>query len=77
MTAKDSAKTTAKTTARKPTDPDETATVTPDSPEADVAPAQTPEANRDRVAAVSYRADGTPDQTPDFVRLIPDKQRRG
>lgn len=28
---------------------------------------ETPEANRDVVAQVSYRADGTPDQTPDFV----------
>lgn len=28
---------------------------------------ETPEANRDVVAAVSYRADGTPDQRPGFV----------
>lgn len=28
---------------------------------------ETPEANRDVVAAVSRRADGTPDQTPGYV----------
>lgn len=30
---------------------------------------ETPEAHRDVVAAVSYRADGTPDQAPGFVVL--------
>jgi len=30
-------------------------------------PVETPEGNRDRVAAVSYRADGTPDQSDGFV----------
>lgn len=28
-----------------------------------------PPVEPDRVASVSYRADGTPDQTPDFVQL--------
>jgi len=34
---------------------------------------ETPEARRDQVAAVSYRADGTPDQTKDFDVIIDEK----
>jgi len=37
------------------------------TPEASAAAIQTPENARDVVAAVSRRADGTPDQTPGFV----------
>jgi len=34
------------------------------------APVETPEANRDQVASVSYRTDGEPDQHPGFTRLL-------
>lgn len=37
------------------------------TPEASTAERQTPEHARDVVAAVSRRADGTPDQTPGYV----------
>ncbi|MCR6647790.1 MAG: hypothetical protein NVV70_06480 [Cellulomonas sp.] len=37
-------------------------------------PIETPESNRDHVAAVSYRADGTPDQTTGFVVLVDEEK---
>lgn len=58
------------TTAKAPETPEDAATAP--TPE-DAAPfVQTPEAARDVVAVPSLRADGTPDQTPDYVALVAD-----
>ncbi|SDG20831.1 hypothetical protein SAMN04487781_4009 [Cellulosimicrobium cellulans] len=59
------------TTAKAPETPED-AVAAPTTPE-DAAPVvQTPEAARDVVAVPSLRADGTPDQTPDYVALVAD-----
>ena len=59
------------TTAKAPETPEDAVTA-PTTPE-DATPAvQTPEAARDVVAVPSLRADGTPDQTADYVALVAD-----
>lgn len=62
---------TAKKTTAAPKTP-EGAVQVPTTPETTAGKPETPEGARDAVAAVSLRADGTPDQTPGYVRLIKD-----
>jgi len=52
----------------------------PETPEGSAAAVETPEnaattTGRDHVAQVSRRADGTPDQTPDFVVIVDEDGR--
>lgn len=62
---------TAKTTTAAPKTP-EGAAQAPATPETTAPKPEIPEGARDAVAAVSLRADGTPDQTPGYVQLIKD-----